>query len=164
MALACGSPPCRIFLDSSQAPGPFGCACLISGSESVHRSTTDTWERVSSALPLFFPRSQVYSCFRHLALPKLCQKDLTHGPLPTEGADDGLLKIRTHCCRVDPDLPHLAIEFLLTLFAFEIDLHWTPIILVYRQRRSHWQPRLKKKTFCFLNFLQKRLGPGCPLN
>jgi len=111
--------------DLSQALGPFGCVCLISGNESVHRSTTDTRERVSSALPSFFPRSQVHGCFRHLALPKLRQKDLIHGSLPAAGADDVLLKIRTHGCLVDPDLPHFAIEFLLTLLAFKIDLHWT---------------------------------------
>lgn len=69
-------------------------------------------------------------CFGHLALPKLRQKNFIHGHLSTARADNELLKIRTHGHLVDPDLPHLAIEFLATLLAFKIDSHLTSIVLV----------------------------------
>jgi hypothetical protein len=67
---------------------------------------------------------KVHGGFCHLALTKLGQEHFVHSSLPTAGTDNGFLKVRSHGLLIDPDLPHLAIEFLPTLLALEVDFHF----------------------------------------
>jgi hypothetical protein len=60
---------------------------------------------------------KVHGGFCHLALAKFGQEHFVHSSLSTAGTDDGFLKVRSHGLLIDPDLPHLAIEFLPTLLA-----------------------------------------------
>ena len=78
---------------------------------------------MSSALSSFFLWSQVHGCFRHLALPKLRQKDIIYRSFSTSGADDWFPENGSHGLVVDPDCPNVTIEFFLTPLTFKVDLH-----------------------------------------
>ena len=59
----------------------------------------------------------------HLALAKFGQVHFIDSSLPTTGTDDRLLEVGPHRLLIDSDLSNVAIQFLATLLALEVDLH-----------------------------------------